>query len=109
MNPFNKKYNNVPNLSVYGSIREIGRNPFVDWLTILLIGFICTAGLIYGGFLLYEKVIDSGSQGSTAAKKSVSKIFDKKELQSIIKLFDLKAEIQAQIKKGFGTVKDPSL
>lgn len=106
---FNKKYDSVPNLSVYSSIREIGRNPFVDWLLILIISSICTVVSVYGGVFLYKEVAIGNMQNSTSTKKSVSKIFDKKELNSIIKLSDLKSEIQAQVKKGFGTVKDPSL
>ena len=110
MNQFKKKFLKVPHLSLMEAIREEGNNPFVDWIIILLVTCIFIIVFVGGGVSLYQEVI-SGEIQDTNDIPNVSKVvsFNKKDVSSLIDVFNHKDLILTQIKNKKIDIADPSL
>ncbi len=108
-NLFKKKFMKVPSTSFSVMFREIGRNAFVDWLIILIINIVLTTLVILFGFYLYWQI----STGNYTTQETVSgtnnKIFNEKDLDTIIDRFKGKQDNSTQAKSGYRGVSDPSL
>lgn len=95
-------------MPIGNAFREIGRNAFVDWILVLVVSGIVGIGLIAGGVYLYWQ-ITTGNFKSEPVDEKIEKAFDKQELISLIKYFELREETSIQIKKGYKGPADPSL
>ncbi len=91
MNLFKQKFLRVPHLSILASLRESTKNPFVDWILILIISGVIVLLLIINSINLHKKVVNGEIQSSENTNLNSPKIFDQNELKSIISKFDSKA------------------
>ncbi len=108
-NLFKKKYLQVPHISIANAIREIGRNSFVDWILILIISLILIIIFITNSFYLYRAVTSGKIKSTDIINPSSEKVFDPKDLSSIINHFNTKEEVSIQAKKGYIGPGDPSI
>ena len=108
-NIFNKKHLHIPNLSIINSIREVGRNPFVDWAIVLIISVLLTIFLFIVSFFLYREIMSGNIKSTDTITTSTVEKFNQKDLSSMIERFDAKNEISTQAKRGYSGPSDPSL
>lgn len=108
-NLFKKKYLRVPHLSFSNAIREAGRNPFVDWIIILIVSIVLTIIFILVSLQLYRSVISGDIKSTDAVVVPTIKTFDREELSSVINRFNSKEATSVQVKKGYVGPADPSL
>jgi hypothetical protein len=106
---FNKNFIKVPHLSFVDAIREGGRNPFVDWIMILLISGVIALVSVVNSVLLYKKIVEGSFQRKDVVENTKSKIFEKNDLIKIINNFDKKNNIHNQIKNGANVTSVPVL
>lgn len=97
----------VPHFPGGKAFKEIGRNAYVDWIVVLIASFITFFVLVGGGVHLYWK-ISSGNFKIAEVKTQQEKIFDKEELDALVKHFQIREEMSVQIKKGYRGPADPS-
>ncbi len=102
------KFFNYKKILSITAIKEGGRNPYVDWVMILLISTTVLIILILGGVTLYEKVRNGEFEASNKASTTTKKVFNQKDLKYIIERYNTRAENINLIKSGFETVPDPS-
>lgn len=106
---FIKKFIKVPKVPLRNFFREIGRNAFVDWLLILILNVSISVALIIGGIYLYWQIYTGNFVSSESTKKASDKVFEEKDLNSIISLFLEKEEASRKARVGYGIPNDPSL
>ena len=99
----------VPNIRFLSMFRAIGRNAFVDWLIILFLNTFIMLSLILGSLYLYWQVSTGNLKVSNVPAKTNKKIFNEKDLEKLIKVFELKADNTTQAKMGYRGPADPSL
>ena len=106
---FKKKFLQVPSLSVGHSIGEIGKNPFVDWIVVLIVTVLVATVLIVGGAYLYWQVTTGVIQSSGDGSLSTPRRFDQKSLSAAIDRMEVKEAASAAAKRGYSGPSDPSL
>ena len=105
---FKKKFIRVPHFPGGNAIKEIGRNAFVDWILVLVVSVLVGGSLVAGGTFLYWEII-SGNFKVTDAPEVSDKVFEKKDLDSLINSYKAREDMSAQIKRGYRGPSDPSL
>jgi hypothetical protein len=109
MTLFTKKFLKVPNIKFLSMFREIGRNAFVDWLIILIVNVSVALVLMMGGLYLYWQVSTGNVTVYHSPAKVNKKIFDIKDLERVINLYQAKVDNSDQAKMGYRGPSDPSL
>jgi hypothetical protein len=109
MNLFKQKFVKVPHLSILDCINETSRNPFVDWIWILITTCVIIVGFIYSSIILYERVVSGDIQSSDVGNTTSVKIFDQKELKVITDKFNNKEIIRLQIIKTYNGPSNPAI
>lgn len=89
-------------------IKEIGRNPNIDWIAIIVTSLIIVAGLGVRGLTLYNAVTNGSIQGGERQGSAHVKI-NEKAISSVIERFEEKAKVTAKVKAGYTGVPDPAL
>jgi hypothetical protein len=90
-------------------VKEIGRNPNVDWLLIL---FFCTVIIIVLAFLdysLYNAVTTGQIQGEADTAVAATPELDDAAITKVITRFGAKEEISKKAKAGYTGPVDPSI
>lgn len=100
MNLLNKKFIKVPHLTFLEALKEGGRNPFVDWITILIVSITIGIASVACSVLLYKKVVGGDFQNKVVENTTQAKVFDKGDLMGIINKFDRKSIIHDEMRKG---------
>lgn len=90
-------------------IKEIGRNPNVDWITILVVSVIVTAVLGFFGYSLYNAVTHGTIQGEDAQASTSFKKLNEKGISSVIDLFADREEARGSVSRGYTRTTDPSI
>lgn len=107
-NLFKKKFMRVPSMGILESLKQIGRNAYVDWVVILFISIVVLGALIYNGFTLYTQISSGNFQVSDVGVVVQDKTFNEKDLNSIKTLYQNKKDTTEQIKKGYRGSIDPA-
>ncbi|HEY4503781.1 MAG TPA: hypothetical protein VJJ28_01575 [Candidatus Paceibacterota bacterium] len=89
-------------------IKEITRNPHIDWIIVLLLSVIITAILAIKALYLYNAVI-SGNIQEISKTSSNSQGFNEKSISSVLELFSQREEMSKKAKVGYSGVGDPSI
>ncbi|MES3031496.1 MAG: hypothetical protein V4697_03745 [Patescibacteria group bacterium] len=106
---FKKKYQVAPGMSLTKSIKEIGKNPFVDWILILLVSLGISIFLITSGVRLYFKVVSGDIKGSSDEETGGTyRPFNQKALSSAIELVKIKESATSRARGGYSGPGDPS-
>lgn len=111
LNFFKKKNLKVPQVSISNISREIGNNPFVDWIVVLIASATVAIILSLGGIYLYYQITSGNivKKNIKAVKIKTAKIFEEKDLTSIIDRFDYKEQLTKKTKDNFSAPPDPSI
>lgn len=90
-------------------IKEIGRNPNVDWILILVICLLLIGSLGFIDFSLYNAVTSGSIQGAgTTAGTSFTKL-NEKAVSSVIERFAEKEAVSTEARKSYSGFTDPSI
>lgn len=89
-------------------LKEIGRNAYVDWVTITVLFFLVAIVLVGGSTYLYFAVTKGRIQSTQTEPEPIAEVFNKKELERIITLFDKKLEKSEKAGIGYSGIEDPS-
>ena len=89
-------------------IKEIGRNPQIDWIIILSLSVIVIIILAIGGINLYNAVTSGNIQGTPAVSPDLQR-FDDRSVSSVTELFSQREDISKKAKAGYSGVGDPSI
>ena len=87
-------------------IKEIGRNPHLDWLLILVISFAVFVALAIGGYNLYNAVTSGDIQGNGSTATGAR--LNEKAITSVISQFETREEVSGSVRNGYAGVSDPS-
>ena len=90
-------------------IKEIGRNPQIDWIAILFISIVIAAGLAFTGYSLYNAVTSGSIKGDGAMFDPSFKKFNEKSISSVLTTFEEKQKVSEKARAGYTGVSDPSL
>ncbi len=91
------------------TLKEIGRNPHIDWIIILILSSAATAFLAIGGISLYNAVTRGDSGDAHVVSNTASADLDKKALSRVLERFAQKEELSKKAKSGYAGVGDPSI
>ncbi len=89
-------------------IKEIGRDPRIDWFLILLVSVVTAAALAIGGYYLYNAVT-SGTAGEKPSAASEAPKLDEDVITSVIGKFKEKEVVSVNARKGYASTTDPSI
>jgi hypothetical protein len=79
-----KKYISVPDLSFSRALKEMGRNSYVDWISIICISFVVTVILIAGSTYLYFAVTKGNIKFTRVSDpEAAASSFDERKLMDI--------------------------
>ncbi len=90
-------------------LKEIGRNPNVDWTVIIIISLVITTALAIQGSNLYNAVTRGGFENTSVVTGRKDKEFNDKAVSAVIERFDVKAEATVKARAGSVGVGDPSI
>jgi hypothetical protein len=90
-------------------IKEVGRNPHIDWIAIVFLSTTIVAVLAIGGIYLYNAVNRGEIQSDGAEPASTAKNLDKKALSAVIQKFSEKEEVTRRMQSGYAGPSDPSI
>ena len=90
-------------------VKEGGRNPYVDWMMILIVSSIVALLLIANSIYLYKSVTNGDIQSKEISTATTTEIFDVKGLDAVTSKFKEKKDFNLKIKDGFKTVADPAI
>lgn len=108
-NLFTKRFMKVPKIPLTHMFREMGRNAFVDWVLILIFNFIVLIAVLAYGFYLYWQISSGKFVAVEQESAKEEKIFNKKDLDSVINMFESREDSSELIKRGYRGPSDPSL
>jgi hypothetical protein len=94
---------------IHEGMSNIGHDPFIDWLFILVMGSVVVIALVAAGFLSYKKVGNILSAPPTEATSSASSAIDPGMLAHVLKQYEVRAQERAEIIKAYKGPADPSL
>ncbi len=106
---FKKKYLRTPQISFFNAIKEVGRNPFVDWIWVLIVSLVLAIIFIINAFSLYKAVTSGDIREADVTTTQPQQIFNSKDLSSIINRFDAKEVKRNQAKERYAGPSDPSI
>lgn len=90
-------------------IKEIGRNPHIDWITILFVTLVITSVLAFLSYSLYNAVTSGSIQGGEAPVAPSTSKLNEKVISTVINNFDKKAELREKVMTGYSGPTDPSI
>ncbi len=89
--------------------REIGKNPYIDWIIVIFLCLVVAIILATWGFSLYNAVTKGDIQGTPNKGSDITKTFDTKAITSVINKFSDKEEASGKAKVGYDGPVDPSI
>jgi hypothetical protein len=92
-----------------GPVKEGGRNPYVDWVAILLISLVLTILLVLNGVNLFFRINTIEVKTDKPSTGVVADIFDEKVLEEVINNFENRASLSDNARKSYKTLPDPSI
>ncbi len=107
--PVKHKFIKIPHISFGNIFKEIGRSPHVDWAFTLIVNTTIAAILIGMGVYLYVQIEQGKFNSTEKNSQSSSQNFNKKDLDALMTVFDEKARVTQEAKRGYTGPKDPSL
>jgi hypothetical protein len=89
-------------------LKEIGRNPYIDWIIILGVSVMVFLSLAFVSFSLYNAVmhgelVDTSKSGSPFVKP------DERIIASVLDRFDEREAMSSKAKEGYVGAPDPAL
>lgn len=89
-------------------IKEIGRNPNIDWITILFLSGVITIVLAFLDYSLYNAVMRGSIRGGVESEAPSTTKLNEKVIGTVINNFDKKAEESKKVMTGYVGSTDPS-
>lgn len=94
--------------SSVGFFHSIGRDPYTDWLIILVVAIVAGAVMLALGFLTYTSAAARLNADNFTASADTVK-FDDKALTKLLSQFDARAAERTKLKKTYDGPGDPSI
>jgi hypothetical protein len=94
---------------IHEGMSNIGHDPFIDWLFILVMGCIVTIALVAAGLLSYQRVGRILSAPPTQATNSASSAIDPGMLQHVLEQYETRSQERTELMKTYKGPADPSL
>ena len=88
---------------------RLTNDPYLDWLTLVVISAILSGIGIGAGFIMYTHTRDRLSAPQTSDQGAHAATFNVETLSKVLKEFDQRAVERGNIIKGYVGVSDPSL
>jgi len=108
-NLFSKKFMKVSSIPFSHIFREMGRNAFVDWILILIFNFVVLTAMLIFGVYLYWQISTGQFISADTSEIRDEKVFDKKDLDTVVNIYESRKDNSEQIKRGYRGPSDPSL
>jgi hypothetical protein len=89
-------------------IKEIGRNPNIDWIAILLISVLLLISFAFAGLSLYNTVTNGNIQGNGVSTNTPLQL-NEKAITSVISNFSQKEKVSDRVRAGYSSATDPSI
>jgi hypothetical protein len=89
--------------------KELGRNPHMDWLGIILLSIIVVIGLAFAGYSLYNAVVGGEIKDKDAKTNPAFIQADDKLISSVFNKFSDREEASKKIRAGYTAPPDPSI
>jgi hypothetical protein len=90
-------------------IKEIGRNPHIDWIWILATSLIIFFTLGFVSLTLYNDVTNGSIHTSEVSTPASFKKLNEKVVTDVIERFSDKKELSQEARRGYGGESDPSM
>jgi hypothetical protein len=94
---------------IHEGLSNVGHDPYIDWLLILVLGVLVTVALVAAGALSFMRVGETLSQVTTAATSTSSSVIDQGMLEHILGQYEARARERSDLIKGYKGPLDPSL
>jgi hypothetical protein len=88
--------------------KEFFRNPYLDWLAVLIITAVLFITLAFMGLSLYNAVTEGKIVG-TAPKSATFTKPDEQIISAVVDLFEKREETSAKARAGYTGQPDPSI
>jgi ATP phosphoribosyltransferase regulatory subunit HisZ len=89
-------------------IKEIGRNPQLDWIAIITVSGLVGLVLVLGGVYLYNAII-TGTIQATPSQEGLVKSIDEKTFTSVTQSFSKKDQATKRVVAGYDGPGDPAI
>jgi hypothetical protein len=90
-------------------LKEIARNPQIDWIIILLISLVLTLGLVFTGFSLYNAVAEGTIVSKQTTKSTSFTKLNEKVISTVLDTYALREEASTKARAGYTGTPDPSI
>jgi hypothetical protein len=90
-------------------IKEIGRNPIIDWMTLLAVSTLVLITLVFVSFTLYKTVTDGSIEESLGQTSTSFKKVNEKAISTVVDRLEAKAEATKRFRSGYSVTSDPSI
>ncbi len=90
-------------------IKEIGRNPHIDWVFVLFISLIIFVTLGFFSVTLYKDVTNGSIQVGEVPSSTSFKKINEKTITDVIEKFSDKEELSREARRGYSGETDPSI
>ncbi len=90
-------------------MHRVSNDPFLDWLILIIIASILSVLAIGSGFLVYNDTQTRLDTPAAADPSTRQVLFDADALSRTLRDFNIRAEEQRSLMKGYTGVADPSL
>lgn len=107
-NFLHRKGNNSHAKHGTSAFRKFGRDPYFDWMFILIVFILISLGLIYYGYARYELVNDSDGDTNIGKGTEKGQSFDVGLMNNVINTIDTQADERKMIMGGYSGPDDPS-
>lgn len=109
MKLFSKKTHSSSRRPQDSFVHRVANDPYLDWFILVIVAVVFSGIVIGVGLISYRTSQDtlSGPAVSDAGVRKV--LFDAEAMSKTLKTFNLRAEEQTALTKGYAGVADPSL
>lgn len=90
-------------------VKEIGREPHIDWIVILVVSIIIALGLAFTGFYLYNAVESGNIKGDETKRPASFTKLNEEAIATVLDRFEKREEVSEKARKGYTGPTDPSL
>ncbi len=89
--------------------KEIGRNPNVDWMTMVVVTIFVIVSLCYLDFTLYNAVTNGSIQGNGGQTSSSFTKINEKAISSVIDTLKKKEDVSDKARAGYSGYSNPAV
>ena len=89
--------------------KELGRNPRIDWISVIVLSLILAIIVVLMSLYLYKVVTKDNMISASVPKSKISSTFDSDALSRVTDIYNLKDDNSKKAKAGYSGPSDPSI